>query len=62
MKARTKLLFILLFLIINATVYYITETSLENKTDIVLKNNIKLLRTHYKILLETQKSTAICTK
>jgi len=59
MKIKIILLLSLLFLVMNITVFYISELNTNQKVNIVLKNNLKTLRTHYKILLETQKSTAI---
>ena len=59
MNIRTKIILLLLFISINATVFYITEVDAQQKVDIVLKDNLRTLQTHYKVLLETQKSTAI---
>ena len=59
MKLKTILLLFLVFLVVNTAVYYATEVNAKYKINIVLKDNLKTLQTHYKILLETQKSTAI---
>jgi len=50
---KTKALILLLsfFFISNATVFYITKNNAENKIDLILKENLKTLQTHYKILL-----------
>ncbi|MFT5660107.1 MAG: diguanylate cyclase (GGDEF)-like protein [Sulfurimonas sp.] len=58
MNIQIKLLLILLFLGINTVNYLIIEVNTQDKIDMVFKENLKSLTTHYKILLETQKITA----
>ncbi len=58
MKTKTIILLAILFLAINAVVFYVTELNSKQKIDIILQDNLKTLQTHYNILLETQKSTA----
>ncbi|GEM_PF-2445996 len=53
-----KLLLLLLFILINSMVYIITTINKKGKQAIVLEDNLNIVRTHYKILLETQKRTA----
>ena len=58
MKIKIIVLLSLLFIVINTTIFYMTKINKNQKVDIVLQDNLKTLQTHYKILLETQKSTA----
>ena len=58
MKIKNIILLSLLFLIINIGVYALTYISSQTKIDIVLTDNLKTLKTHYKILLETQRTTS----
>ncbi len=55
MKTKAIILSSLLFLIINATVYILTQIYSEDKIDIILKNNLNTLQTNYETLLHTQK-------
>jgi len=57
-KTKTLLLLLLLFVMSNGAIYYLTKNDTEYKIDLVLKDNLKTLQTHYKILLQTQKTTA----
>jgi len=59
MKIKTMILLIILFLANNIIVYSLTKINSEHKINLVLKENLDTLSTHYKILLETQKITAI---
>jgi len=61
MKKSTVVLLVLLFVAINATVYFITYKNANERIDMVLKSDLKTLQTHYEILLETQKNTALAT-
>ncbi len=58
MKARTILLLTLFFVTLNISIFYLTKQNAQYKIDIVLKDNLKTLTTHYKILLQTQSLTA----
>ncbi len=58
MKKRTILLLALLFLFINGTVYVVTKLNESQRVKLVLDDNLKTLKTHYEILLHTQKITA----
>ncbi len=58
MKKITILLLILLFLVINGAVYSITQTNGEQRIQLALDENLKTLKTHYDILIQTQKTTA----
>ncbi|MEA1954966.1 MAG: diguanylate cyclase [Campylobacterota bacterium] len=55
MKLKHTLLLAIIFLSINTFVYFITQKSLENTTNNILKSNINNIQTNYKILLESQK-------
>jgi len=55
MKIKHILLFLLLFLGINFTVYILTKINTDSKIAIVLDENENTLSTHYHILLESQK-------
>jgi len=59
MTKKSKLFLVILFLIINFTSYMITTLFLNYNVSIVLKNDMNTLVTHYKLLLETQKTTSI---
>jgi len=52
------LLFILL-IVINATVYEITEINKNQRIGLVISENIKTLKTHYEILLHSQKISSL---
>ncbi len=56
---KAKLSILLLFLLINVAVYVVTQINENVKIDLVLKENLKTLETHYKILLQTQKAIAL---
>ncbi len=58
MKKITILLLILLFLVINGAVYSITQTNGGQRIQLALDENLKTLKTHYDILIQTQKTTA----
>ncbi len=59
MKNKTIALLLLLFLLINSTVYIITYLNEEQRIKLVLDDNLKTLQTYYEILLQTQKITAL---
>ena len=59
MKTKTVVLLFILFLVNNIIVYSLTEINSQHKINLVLKENLDTLTTHYKILLETQRITAI---
>ncbi|MDB2562865.1 diguanylate cyclase [Sulfurimonas sp.] len=50
---------LVLFIGINLVSYYITKVNSELIIDVVLKDNTKMLNTHYKVLRETQIKNAI---
>ncbi len=58
MKTKIILLLVTLFLIINTFIYILTHYSSQNKIDFALKDNLKILTTHYKILLEKQRKSS----
>ena len=58
MKPKIILLFTFIFLVINIFVYVVTDKIEQEKVKIVLNDNLKSLRTHYEILLQSQKITA----
>lgn len=58
MKKKNIVFLVLLFLVMNTVTHLVLKESLNYKIDIVLDNNLQTLSTHYKILLETQKTTA----
>lgn len=58
MKRNNKIFLFLLFLLINVSVYFLNEMNSKHKIDIVLQSSKKTLKTHYEILLETQRTTA----
>ena len=58
MKIKNILLLLLVFLVVNMSIFYITKVTTEDKVEIVLNDDLHTLKTHYKILLETQRSTA----
>lgn len=55
---KTKILLVLLFVGINISTYYISKMNSDSIIDIQLKNNLKMLTAHYKVLLETQTKIA----
>ena len=55
MNLKNKILLSLLFLIINAVVYLVTEENSNNVINNELDEDIQTLETHYDILLESQK-------
>jgi len=59
MNTTTKLKLFLLFLLINITVYTITNINKKDKIDLILGYKLSILNTHYEVLLETQHRTAI---
>ncbi len=56
-----KILLILLFLGINTLNYFIIEINSNHKINMVLEEKVKIIETHYKLLLEAQKETASTT-
>jgi len=48
----------LLFVLINGVVYFVTESNSKQRIQLVLDRNLKTLKTHYDILLQTQKVSA----
>jgi len=59
MKIKTIILLCILFLANNLVVFWLTKVNSEDKINLVLKENLKTLNVHYKILLENQRITAI---
>ncbi len=59
MKKITILFLALLFLGVNGIVFMMTYQNGKDRVEIVLEDSLQTLQTHYKILLETQKSTAL---
>ena len=57
-KNTTLVLLGMFFLIVNVIIFFLTSINAQYKIDVVLNNNLKSLNTHYKILLQTQKTTA----
>ena len=58
MKIKLYFLLLLLLVAMNGAVYKLTEINQQQRIDLVLQKNIKTLRTHYEIILSTQKLTA----
>lgn len=58
MKTKNIILLTLLFLSINAIVYFITETNTKQRIDLVLKEDLDRLQLHYDILNTSQKNIA----
>jgi len=58
MKIKTLLILLLLFLVINSSVYFVTQKNTQQRVDLVLQESRKTLKTHYSILLYTQKMVA----
>ena len=58
MKIKLYFLLLLLLVVLNGVVYKLTEVNQQQRIDLVLKKNIKTLKTHYELLLRTQKITA----
>ena len=58
MKIKKIILLLLLFLVSYGAVFIITKTNERQRIDIVLKDSVKNLQTHYKILLHNQDLTA----
>jgi diguanylate cyclase (GGDEF)-like protein len=56
---KIKIFLLSIFLAINTLVFFFTKSSAQNNINIVLKNSLKTLNTHYKILLQTQRTTAL---
>lgn len=61
MKIKIIILSFSIILMINITVYLATQIYSEDKIDIVLKNNLYTLQTHYETLLHTQEIIASTT-
>ncbi|MEN8303362.1 MAG: diguanylate cyclase [Campylobacterota bacterium] len=59
MNTKIIILLALLFLAVNSAVYTITEINEKQRIKLVLEDNIQTLKTHYEILLQTQKTTAV---
>ncbi len=57
-RFKTKVLFLILFLMFNAVVFYSTQLIQEQRVKIVLEDSLKNLQTHYDILLHNQRLTA----
>jgi len=58
MKIKTTIVLLILFLLANSAIYFDTKTKESERIDIVLKDSIKNLQTHYEILLHSQETTA----
>ncbi len=61
MKKLNIIFLLLLFLVLNGVIYFMTFYNGEDRVKLVLDDNLKTLQTHYDILLETQKNTAQAT-
>lgn len=59
MKTKTILPLLLLFLLINGAVYFVTQQNAKQRVELVLTKNLKTLETHYNILLKTQELDAL---
>ncbi|MEA3228271.1 MAG: GGDEF domain-containing protein [Campylobacterota bacterium] len=57
-RLKTKLLFLILFVIFNTAVFYTTQFFQEKRVKIVLDDSLKSLQIHYDILLQNQRLTA----
>ena len=57
-RFKTKILFLILFLMFNAVVFFSTQLIQEQRVKIVLDESLKNLQTHYDILLHNQRLTA----
>jgi len=57
-RLKTKILFLILFLIFNAVVFFSTQLIQDQRIKIVLDDSLKNLQTHYDILLHNQRLTA----
>ena len=58
MKVKVIIFFVLLFVIINGSVYFVSKINAQERIELELKDNLESLNTHYEILLHTHKSTA----
>ncbi len=58
MNIKRFILLTLIFTVINALVYVVTEQNSKQRIKLVLDDNLKTLTTHYNVLLQTQKATA----
>jgi len=58
MKIKNTIVLLMLFVIVNGLVYLITDFNKEQKIKLALDDSLKTIKTHYDILLETQKITA----
>jgi len=56
MNIKIKLILLALFILINATVYILTQKNSNNIVDNELQENLLTLQTHYNILLTSQKN------
>ncbi|MEA2019488.1 MAG: cache domain-containing protein, partial [Campylobacterota bacterium] len=55
MKTKQIISLVLLFVVMNSTVYFLTKINTERKINLVLDDNLNILQTHYNILMESQK-------
>lgn len=55
MKIKTFFLLFALLIAINAIVYKVTDLNKKQRIDLVISDNIKTLKTHYEVLLHSQK-------
>ncbi|MEA3554082.1 MAG: cache domain-containing protein, partial [Campylobacterota bacterium] len=55
MKTKQIISLVLLFVVMNSTVYFLTKINTQHKIDMVLDDNLNILQTHYNILMESQK-------
>jgi len=58
MNVKINIYLIFLFFFINGTVYKITQIDTKQRSDLVLKEALNTIETHYEILLHTQKKSA----
>ncbi len=57
-RLKTKLLFLVLFLVLNGAVFYLTQLGQEKRIQIVLDDSLKQLEIQYDILLYNQRLSA----
>ena len=58
MNKKIIIYLVLLFFILNGIVYIVTEKSAAQRIQLVLDENVRTLKTHYELLLESQKNIA----
>jgi signal transduction histidine kinase len=58
MNRKIIITIVLIFIFINGVVYKVTDINSQQRVDMALDQNLKMLRTHYEILLHTQNIAA----